>query len=168
MLRHTVRTVLMLALVPLLTPPAFVQGGEQKPDPASEMAARAAFVKFDKNWKDYKNEPNYGDPRWKLKMETLVGLAKAGPAAFPLLEEAAKKGSKWSASTRQLAVDFLPILRKTELRKTLAEHNLAQLDSARVGKSAPDFTLKDAAGKTYRLSQFRGKIVVLVFIVFDL
>ena len=78
------------------------------------------------------------------------------------------KGSKWSASTRQLAVDFLPILHKTELRKTLAEYNLAQLDSARVGKSAPDFILKDAAGKTYRLSQFRGKIVVLVFIVFDL
>ncbi|MBI1915271.1 MAG: redoxin domain-containing protein [Planctomycetes bacterium] len=41
------------------------------------------------------------------------------------------------------------------------------MDSARVGKLAPDFALKDATGKTYRLSQFRDKIVVLTFIIFD-
>jgi peroxiredoxin len=33
---------------------------------------------------------------------------------------------------------------------------------------APDFTLADATGKTYRLSQFRGKNTVVVrFILFD-
>ncbi len=134
----------------------------------NENAPREVLIRFNKEWKDYTNEPNLGDPRWKLKMETLVRLAQAGPAAFPILEEAAKKGSKWSASTRQFAGDFLPILRQAELRKTLANYDLAQMDSARVGKSAPDLTLKDATGKTYRLSQFRDKIVVLAFIVFDL
>ncbi len=33
----------------------------------------------------------------------------------------------------------------------------------RVGKPAPDFTLKDQNGNEIRLSQFRGKNVVLAF-----
>ena len=54
------------------------------------------------------------------------------------------------------------------LRKTLADYDLRTLDSARVGEMAPDFTLADATGKTYRLSQFRGKNTVVVrFILFD-
>jgi hypothetical protein len=54
-----------------------------------------------------------------------------------------------------------------EIRKVLAEYDLRQLDSARIGQTAPDFTLADYKGKTYRLSQFRGKTVVLRFILFD-
>src|SRR5262245_35757773 len=54
------------------------------------------------------------------------------------------------------------------LRKALADYDLRTLDSARVGEMAPDFTLADATGKTYRLSQFRGKNTVVVrFILFD-
>ena len=33
----------------------------------------------------------------------------------------------------------------------------------RVGKPAPDFTLKDHTGKEIRLSNYRGKNVVLAF-----
>ena len=54
-----------------------------------------------------------------------------------------------------------------EMRKALAEYDLRNLDSARLGQIAPDFTLTDHNGKTYRLSQFRGKTVVLRFILFD-
>ena len=32
---------------------------------------------------------------------------------------------------------------------------------AAIGKPAPDFTLRDAAGKEHKLSQYKGKIVVL-------
>jgi hypothetical protein len=54
------------------------------------------------------------------------------------------------------------------LRKALADYDLRTLDSARIGELAPDFTLADFTGKTYRLSQFRGKkTVVLRFILFD-
>src|SRR5262249_61355759 len=101
---------------------ASLHGGDQPSGATVETAARDALVKFDKDWKDYTNEPNLGDPRWKLKMETLVRLARAGPAAFPLLEEAAKKDSKWSASTRELAEELPGLLRKTELRKALADY----------------------------------------------
>lgn len=33
-----------------------------------------------------------------------------------------------------------------------------------IGDRAPDFELKDAEGKSYRLSEFKGKNVVLEFI----
>src|SRR5262245_39628212 len=132
------------------------------------QAAHGALVRFDKDWKGYTNEPNLGDPRWKLKMETLVRLARAGPAAVPLLEEAAKKDSKWSLATRELADETLGLFRKPELRRALADYDLTRKDSARVGKVAPDFALKDATGETYTLSQFRDKkIVVLTFVLAD-
>jgi HEAT repeat protein len=55
-----------------------------------------------------------------------------------------------------------------ELRQTLADYDLRNLDSARVGSLAPDSTLMDFMGKPHRLSEFRGKkTVVLRFILFD-
>jgi hypothetical protein len=81
-------------------------------------------------------------------METLVRMARAGPPAIRLLEETARKDSKWSASTRELVEDSLGLLCKAELRKALAEYDLATMDSVRVGKLAPDFALKDATRRS--------------------
>ena len=39
--------------------------------------------------------------------------------------------------------------------------------SVQVGKSAPDFVLNDIDGKEHRLSQYRGKYVVLEWVNFD-
>jgi HEAT repeat protein len=53
-------------------------------------------------------------------------------------------------------------------RKQLANYDLRDMDRARLGEIAPDFTLTDYTGKAYRLSQFRGKqSVVLRFILHD-
>ncbi|RUL87976.1 redoxin domain-containing protein [Tautonia sociabilis] len=54
------------------------------------------------------------------------------------------------------------------IRDRLRSFDLERMDSARVGEAAPDFTLTDALGNTYRLSDFRGeRAVVLVFIYGD-
>jgi hypothetical protein len=51
------------------------------------------------------------------------------------------------------------------IRKALRDYDLASMDSAHLGKPAPDFTLADTSGKTWHLGQFRGKkAVVLVFL----
>src|SRR5262249_4658545 len=75
----------------------------------------------------------------------------------------------WSVRTMMaaaLARDDRP--NPAQLRKLLADYDLRQLDSARVGDMAPDFSLTDFSGKAYRLSHFRGKkTVVLRFILFD-
>jgi uncharacterized protein (TIGR03067 family) len=111
---------------------------EQPKDEEDErQAARDVLNRFNREWKGYTNEPNLGDPRWKLKMETLVRLARAGSAAIPLLEEAAKKDSKWSASTRGFAEDSLGLLRKPEWQKTLADYDLSQMDSSASPPSCP-------------------------------
>ncbi len=52
------------------------------------------------------------------------------------------------------------------IRKALSRYDLARMDSARLGKAAPDFALADTSVKTWRLSDFRGKkSVVLVFLI---
>jgi hypothetical protein len=51
------------------------------------------------------------------------------------------------------------------IRKALRGYDVARMGSAQLGKSAPDFTLADASGKTWRLRQFRDKkAVVLIFL----
>jgi hypothetical protein len=54
------------------------------------------------------------------------------------------------------------------LRKLLADYGLTKMNTAVVGKAAPDFELTDATGKTYKLSDLRGKkAAVLVFVYGD-
>jgi hypothetical protein len=55
-----------------------------------------------------------------------------------------------------------------EVRQRLRQFDLAKMDSAHVGQPAPDFALSDANGRTHRLSDFKGKqLVVLVFLYGD-
>src|SRR5262249_799877 len=115
MLQGSARIALVLALLSLLDAAASAQGGGAKPDPtAREQAARDALAKRDKGWKPYDNKPNLGDPRWKVQMEALVRVVRAGPAAVPVLEAAAKGGSPWSDATRTFAAKVLKILRGPE------------------------------------------------------
>ena len=54
------------------------------------------------------------------------------------------------------------------LRKLLAGYDVAKMDTAVVGKSAPEFELTDATGKTHKLADLKGKkAVVLVFVYGD-
>lgn len=39
--------------------------------------------------------------------------------------------------------------------------------SARIGENAPDFNLKDSYGKSHKLSDFKGKYIILEWINFD-
>lgn len=208
-------------------------GESEEPGPAAaaEKAVREALAAFEKGWKPRlltleHNPPTWqllDAPSWKLRMETLVGLVKAGPAATPVLVEALKKGAP---ATRELAAHALAIradpgarpalLRALEdpevtvrmyavralstlggqelterqrqflpvhgfvgryvgatlsrdkqphsaaIRQALVDFDLASIDTARLGMVAPDFTLTDALGDTYRLSQFHGKKVVVL------
>ncbi len=47
-------------------------------------------------------------------------------------------------------------------RRALRDYHLADLDTARLHGPAPDFTLRDAFGNTYRLADFRGKSSVIL------
>lgn len=138
-------------------------------DNKAEQAARDALAKVEVDWKPYENRPNIGDPRWKVLMDVLVKVVRAGSVAVPVLEEAAKDGSPWSPSTRDFAAKALKIMREQpDVRDTIAGYDLTKMNSARMGKAAPDFSLNAPTGKSYRLSQFRGKIVILTFVAQDI
>ena len=193
---------------------------DQAVKPSAAKAVQAMLARFDKS-----------DPGWKVRMEALVDLAKAGPKAAPFLVHALKTGSpptrEFAAQALVLCADakakpalervladrqstvrlyaiqalsMLGPLPRTEayeriltrdptvygvrpmmaaalepgdrpnpaaLRKALADYDLSSMDSARVGATAPDFILNDYTGKLVRLSQWRGKTVVLRFILYD-
>lgn len=193
---------------------------DEKSASTAETAVRAILSKFDKS-----------DPGWKVRMESLVHLAKIGPAASSLLVQALKDKSP---DTREFAAQALVLLadstakpaleqaladpkpgvrlyaiqalsmfgplertkeherilkedpaffgvrtmmaaaleradqpNQAEMRRTLAKYDLSTMDSARIGELAPDFMLTNYEGKPYRLSEFRGKTVVVRFILFD-
>lgn len=73
--------------------------------------------------------------------------------------------------------DVLLHVNKALERKTPVEEDVRELilkldersiDAARIGKPAPDFSLKDAQGKSWTISQFKGqKAVALVFMYGD-
>src|SRR5207249_12172986 len=137
MLRQFLPTVVLFALASLCTAPSRLSGGEKKPDSESEKVVRDVLAKFDKNWKDYTNEPNYGDPRWKMKMETLVGLARSGAAAVRVLEVAAKENSPWALHTRNLAAHALKIWREdAAIRDAGANYDRSRMDAAKVATQA--------------------------------
>jgi hypothetical protein len=45
----------------------------------------------------------------------------------------------------------------------LAQHELFELQNLAVGKLAPDIAAEDTAGVAFKLSDYRGKVVMLDF-----
>jgi HEAT repeat protein len=72
---------------------------------AAEKAARADLAKFEKNSAD-----------WKARMEALVGLARIGPAAVPVLVEALKGDQP---ATREFAAQALVLFADAKTRPAL-------------------------------------------------
>jgi len=106
-------TLPALALAFLLASPLMAQpqqqrgGGRTAQDKAAAAvrAAREALARFDQ-----------GDPGWKVRMETLVSLARAGPAVVPVLVDGLKKGSP---PTRELAAQALVLFADPQARPAL-------------------------------------------------
>jgi HEAT repeat protein len=125
----------------------------------------------------------FAEPGIRPALEQAVGAAEPGVRIYaiqalsmlgPLTATARyeeirdKDASYWGVRPMMAAAlerDDLP--KPAELRKVLAAYDLGLMDSARVGKPAPDFTLTDSSGKPKRLSDFRGQTLVLRFILFD-
>ena len=163
MVRSSLRMALTLSALWWLAPPLVA---EDKPKTTSDLGKPGASAAAEKAVRDALAPIAQADPGWKVRVETLVTLVKAGPAAVPVLEEALKKEP---LAVRALAAQVLAVMRSpAAIRKAVIGYDLSALDSARLGHLAPDFTLTDLSGKACRLSHFRGKNdVVLTFLVDD-
>jgi HEAT repeat protein len=217
MLRPPIRIVLVPIVLLVLGVRSFADYKAKKLE-AAEKAAREVLAQFEK-----------AGPEWKVRVEGLTRLIKAGPDAVPVLVETLKDGSPPkrafaaqvlailaepatgpalrkaledpSPEVRIYALQGLSLLSRIDpaeqlyrnllekdpdrrvryavawaierddaataaavVRKALSEYDLSKIDTARLDERAPDFSLTDAFGKTYRLGDFRGKkSVVLKF-----
>jgi peroxiredoxin len=64
---------------------------------------------------------------------------------------------------KQILVFFLTLILNTTISNSQDKKVYDDGYLVRVGDSAPDFTIKEAGGRTYKLSDLRGKIVMLQF-----
>ena len=105
MLRLSIRAVLSLSLIWLLPPSLLANDKENANIATVEQEARDILGKFET-----------GNTDWKVRMEGLVRLSKAGPAAAPALVDALKNGSP---STREFAAQVLAVAADPSTRPAL-------------------------------------------------
>ena len=99
---NDLRCILLLAVICLFT----VAGASAEISPGAEARTIAQdLAKFDK-----------GNPSWKVRMDALVKVVKAGPEAVPLLVKTLQEGSP---PKREFAAQALAVLADASSRPAL-------------------------------------------------
>jgi HEAT repeat protein len=114
-------------------------------------------------------EKAVSDPKPTVRMYAVQALRLMGPLApADRWEKLRSDPDRGVRSVVAGALDCKDRPGPDTVRNAWAGYDLAKLDTARVGEPAPEFTLAAHSGKTYRLSDFRGKKeVVLRYFKFD-
>jgi hypothetical protein len=108
------------------------------------------------------------DPDSRVRIYAVKALSLSG-RLVRLPEAQRQKLKKLTPPGAWMMRDYIEVaLRRDDkpnpgaIRKALRDFDLATMDTARLGRMAPDFALPDELGKTRRLSQFRGKKMVIL------
>jgi HEAT repeat protein len=150
--------------------PALIEGLKSESPRTREFAAQALVMFADPSIRPALDQA-LDDSKSGVRIYAIHALSMLGPLEATERHERLLRTDRSYYGVRTMMAAALAREDKpkpAELRKELADYDLRQLDSARVGEMAPDFTLLDFKGNKVRLSQFRGKkTVVLRFILFD-
>jgi HEAT repeat protein len=149
--------------------PVLLEGLTHKSPQTREFTAQALVLMADSAAKPAL-EQALTDPKPGVRLYAIQALSMFGPLPRTKENERILTKDPTIYSVRPMmaaALEREDRPNQAEMRKTLADYDLRDLDSVRIGRLAPDFTLTDFTGKPHRLSQFRGKTVVLRFILFD-
>jgi len=98
-------------------------------------------------------------PHDKVKASTLLTLGQilCGRNASETQMAEGRKYFEW------LITEFPTVKARKGTYKEVAENFLFALDNLQVGKQAPDFEVTDENGTKFKLSDYRGKVVVIDF-----
>src|SRR6516164_4056754 len=163
------QALVRLAQIGPAAAPVLVEALKDGKPATREFAAQALVLFADSNVQPAL-ERALADPKPGVRLYAIQALSMLGPLPRNKENERILTTDPTIYGVRPMMAAALERTDRpnlAEMRKVLAEYDLRNLDSARLGQIAPDFTLTDHNGKTYRLSQFHGKTVVLRFILFD-
>lgn len=101
----------------------------------------------------------------KVKAEAVFALGQQASNKLDKLTDKPAELDKAAAAADKLLAEAVELFGKAELaaRKTAAETELKAFRTVRVGKEAPEIEGKDLDGKEFKLSDYRGKVVLLDF-----
>lgn len=101
----------------------------------------------------------------KVKAEAVFALGQQASNKLDKLADKPAELEKAAAAADKLLSDAVELFGKAELkaRKTAAETELKAFRTIRIGKEAPEIEGKDLDGKEFKLSDYRGKVVLLDF-----
>jgi thiol-disulfide isomerase/thioredoxin len=119
---------------------------------ASELAERADIARLLRAMPDILKHPLVQD-----KAQTLGRLARADADAM------ARRAEKWWAVVKERYADVRAAEVGDGKLGAEAERGLFALRNLALGKTAPDIEGADLDGKKFKLSDYRGKVVVLIF-----
>jgi len=148
-----------------------LRAGLKDRDPfVRSIAARALGILGDKASAETLAELVKTDPEYMVRARAVesLGLLKLRPEAVELAKKDSNTGVQWvarmAAGQIKSETDYGTLMRKAYAAGVKSEN----LDVARVGKPAPDFTALTSDGKPFKLSTVLGKKpIVLYFAAFD-
>jgi len=99
----------------------------------------------------------------KVQAAASLALGQAFAAKTDKLGDQPAEADKVAAEAEQYLTKAIELLKDNAAQKDAAEHELKALRTLRVGKSAPEIAAGDLDGKEFKLSDYRGKVVLLDF-----
>jgi AhpC/TSA family len=101
----------------------------------------------------------------RVKAEASLGLGQSLSAQLDSFGGSAEQAEKLAAEADKYLTEAVELLAKEKLdaKKQAAEQELKAFRTLRVGKEAPEISGKDLDGTEFKLSDYRGKVILLDF-----
>jgi hypothetical protein len=103
------------------------------------------------------------DPPARVKAAATLGLGKALAEKVDGFGDKPAEADRVAAEAEKYLAAAVDLYKDTEARRKEAEGELRVIRTLRVGKVAPDIKGPDLDGKEFKLSDYRGKVVLLDF-----
>jgi hypothetical protein len=103
------------------------------------------------------------DPKPTIKAAASLGLGKALAEKTDGLADKPTEADRTAAEAEKYLAAAVDLYKDNEGRRKDAEGELRAVRTLRVGKVAPDIKAGDLDGKEFKLSDYRGKVVLLDF-----
>jgi len=103
------------------------------------------------------------DPKPKVKAAATLGLGKALAEKTDSLGDKPAEADKAAAEAEKYLLAAAELYGDDAARKKEIDGELRVIRTMRVGKEAPDIKAPDLDGKEFKLSDYRGKVVMLDF-----